>query len=438
MQRLIHSLLLFIYSMSVHAQVPLGKLGERHKLDYKIQTTVLISSQVLKNLLNNNLLPIKTVEEQSIKSLSKQNAEDFSSYLIQNPGIIEQDTLKASTHAEIVFVQRTLLDSVIEHPNNFFTDFKLTSRKIARLHGITAVSVWFLSEFVQIISIPATAVLGVPEIGVMIVASPLNFINMGITIKAIDFSNQIKLQQAYGGFSKKKKAQRVQRKVYQAYKIKNENTLLHMLEPRNDTSYFISIDRNNIFTEIFSLLGLNPHKINYNNLKRFSRDKHNHDTLMSILKQNHISKEMRSLYACIYMSKRDPAMFEQFAQIHFKSISKQALNSQISRVRDDLKKWVFTLCELREIKDLEWVLRQVPSQVKVHEVMYLFDHIILKYWSENMNKQNYKAFRKMIKGFKKSSYQLLQQSDAYFNSDHIDLLLLNCDLFYTPKLTLNQ
>ena len=87
---------------------------------------------------------------------------------------------------------------------------------------------------------------------------------------------------------------------------------------------------------------------------------------------------------------------------------------------------------------MEWALRQVPSQVKVHDVLYLFDHIILKYWSENMNKQNFKAFRKMIKGFKKSSYQLLQQSDVYFNSEHIDLLLLNCDLFYTPKLTLNQ
>jgi hypothetical protein len=63
--------------------------------------------------------------------------------------------------------------------------------------------------------------------------------------------------------------------------------------------------------------------------------------------------------------------------------------------------------------------------------MDLFDAIILKYWALHMNKQNFKAFRKMIKGFKKTNYQLLNQSDEYFTAAHTDVLLLNCGLFYS-------
>ena len=424
-------LLLFLYTCSIYAQLPTSVVTERHKLDYQIQTSLLVSNQILQDLIASSILPKQVATEQVRHTHTAQKAEDFTAYLLQDMHKLKRDTFIFFSKEDKRFLERTKADSAVQIRENFFSDFRYTSRKIARLHGVTAVTVWFLSEFVQIISIPVTAAFGVPEVGVMLVASPLNFINMAITIKAIDISNQINLKQAYGGSKNKRASKRIRRKVYHAYKIKNENTLLHFLESKNDTNYFISINRNNIFTEMYSLFRLNQHKLYYRNVKRFCQKQENNDSLLAILNQTGISKEMRSLYTAVYLHQTQAALYAQFANLFHQSVVKIASTNQQLKLRTDLKNWVYTVCEIKNLKELEWALRQLPPQVKVHEVMELFDGIILKYWALHMNKQNFKAFRKMIKGFKKTNYQFLQQSDEYFTASHVDVMLLNCGLFYS-------
>ena len=431
MNKLVATLLLFFFACPLYAQLPTAIVVERHKLDYQIQTTQLVSNQILQALITSKILPKQIFNEQMSYAQATQKAEDFTAHLLQDNSNLKRDTFILVSNEDKRFLERTKADSANQISDNFFADFKHTSRKIARLHGVTAVSVWFLSEFVQIVSIPVTAAFGVPEIGVMIVASPLNFINMAITIKAIDISNQINLKHAYGGAKNKRASKRIKRNLYKEYKIKNENTLLHFLELKNDTNYFISVNRNNIFTEIYSLLRLNQHKLYYSNVKRFCHKQDNGDSLLAILDQTGISKEMRSLYAAVYLHQTRPELFNQFAANYHQSMVKIASKNQQLMLRTDLKNWVYTVCEIRNLKELEWALRQVPPHVKVHEVMDLFDTIILKYWALHMNKQNFKAFRKMIKGFKKSNHQLLNQSDEYFTAAHTDVLLLNCGLFYS-------
>jgi hypothetical protein len=431
MNKLSATLILFFFTWSLYAQLPTSMLIERHKLDYQIQTTLLVSNQILQELVTSNILPKQNSTEQVSDIHNAQKAEDFTAYLIQDMSKLKRDTFILLSKEDKGFLERTKADSANPIRDNFLADFKHNSRKIARLHGVTAVSVWFLSEFVQIISIPVTAAIGAPEIGLMLVASPLNFINMAITIKAIDISNQINLKHAYGGAKNKRASNKIKRNLYRDYKIKNENTLLHFLELKNDTNYFISVNRNNIFTEIFSFLRLNQHKLYYTNLKRFSRKQVNGDTLLAILDQKGISREMRSLYAAIYLHQTHPELFNQFTALYHQSMVKIASKNKQLMLRTDVKNWVFTVCEIRNIKELDWALRQMPPDVKVHEVMDLFDAIILKYWALHMNKQNFKAFRKMIKGFKKTNYQLLNQSDEYFTAAHTDVLLLNCGLFYS-------
>lgn len=430
MNKLVTTVALF-FTCPLFAQIPTDILVERHKLDYQIQTTLLVSNQILHELITSKILPKQIYNEQVSLAQTNEKAEDFTAHILQDNSSLKRDTFIFLSKEDKRFLERTKADSANQMRDNFFADFKHTSRKIARLHGVAAVSVWFLSEFVQIVSIPATAAIGAPEIGVMIVASPLNFINMAITIKAIDISNQINLKHAYGGSKNKRASKRIKRNLFIEYKIKNENTLLHFVETKNDTNYFISVNRNNIFTEIYSLLRLNQHKLYYRNVRRFCQKQDNGDSLIAILDQTGISKEMRSLYTAVYLHQTRPELFNQFAAMYHQSMVKIAAQNQQLMLRIELKNWVYTVCEIRNLKELEWVLRQMPPHVKVHEVMELFDAIILKYWALHMNKQNFKAFRKMVKGFKKTHYQLLNQSDEYFTAAHMDALLLNCGLFYS-------
>ncbi|MCG9879779.1 MAG: hypothetical protein MH472_04205 [Bacteroidia bacterium] len=116
---------------------------------------------------------------------------------------------------------------------------------------------------------------------------------------------------------------------------------------------------------------------------------------------------------------------------HYKSFHYQAVNTSELGLREDIKSWVYRMCEIKNLDQLGTVLRDIPPHIKVHNVLELFDSIILKYWAENMNAQGFASFRKMVKGFKKSSYQLLKQSDQYFTQEHADIILLNSGLYYS-------
>lgn len=430
MTRLLNSLILLLCSISMWAQTPVGKLSDRHYLDYKIQSSLLFSNAVLSEKIKLKILPNSICTDSLKTDYVLASAEEFTVDLTKDGLYFLADTLYVLTSPIQNFRERSFLDSVDGIHPNFFTEFKYTSRKIARLHGVAAVSVWFLSEFVQIVSIPITAALGIPEVGVMIVASPLNFINMAITIKIINIKHQVSLKRAYGGHATKRAAIKAKRKIENLYKIKNENTIIHYLDTKNDTNYYVSLNRNNLFTEAFSLFRLNQHKVYYRNIKRFCKRELSCDTLNKILKSKHISKQMRSVYALEYLHKNNPELFHKFSGLHYKSFHQHAGDKREIGLRDDVKRWVYQLCEIKNLSELESILRQIPPQIKVYETLDLFDSIILKYWAENMNKQGFSSFRKMVKGFMKSNYQLLQVSDEYFGQKHVDIILLNSGLYY--------
>jgi len=433
MLKLTHLLLLFFSFFTSWGQVSMAVLSDRHYLDYKIQSTLIISSEVLREHIKAGILPASQCNIEPKQFSLSPSAEEISLDLSKDVLYVTNDTLYVLSGAVQHFRDRSFLDSVQTIHPNFFTEFKYTSRKIARLHGVAAVSVWFLSEFVQIVSIPVTAALGVPELGVLIVASPLNFINMAITIKVINIAHQVNLKRAYGGHSNKRKALDLKRQIARKYAYKNENTILHQIAQKADNDYYVSINRNNLFTEAFSLFRLNQHKVYYRNMKRFCAKELPCDTLSTILACNSISKQMRTVYALEYLHKNNPEKFQVFANLHHKSFHQHVSANSTLGLREDVKKWVFNLCEIKDLAQLENILRQLPPQIKVHEVLDLFDGIILKYWAENMNKQKFKSFRKMVNGFEKSNYQLLQLGDEYFSPMHVDIILINCGLFTTMK-----
>ncbi|MCG9879778.1 MAG: hypothetical protein MH472_04200 [Bacteroidia bacterium] len=312
MLRLIYSLILFFASFNLWAQVSISKLSDRHYLDYKIQTTILVSSEVLKENVKHQILPDALCNSKKPSNVTTVSAEQLSLDLTKDVLYLVNDTLYVIRDVIQNFRLRSYLDSVQPVKINFLNDFKYTSRKIARLHGVAAVTVWFLSEFVQIVSIPITAALGIPEVGVLIVASPLNFINMAITIKAINVSHQLSLKKAYGGFVKKRQAIKNRKKIERKYVSKNENTILHQLATSQDTAFYVSLNRNNLFTEIFSLFRLNQNKVYFRNIKRFVKKNNVCDTVLNILQNKYISKQMRSVYAIDYLHKIIKLVFKNW------------------------------------------------------------------------------------------------------------------------------
>lgn len=427
--RLLIILMLFAVTW-LNAQVPVGVFTERLYLDYKIQTTLLVSNEVLHHKIENGIIKkAQGVNKLKIHSDSNYTSEDVANEaLLQS--LINNSQVIAIVGSNQVYKFYTIaqLDSAYKHNPNAYQAFKETMVKVGRLHGLTAATVWFVSEFTQIIAVPVSAFLGAPHVGIMLVASPLSFINLAIALNVMNISHNIKLKNAYGGYKNKRLAERVQRKVKRTFGIRNENSILHQYAMHNDTQVYFGINRNNLFIDIGSFLKLNQHKAYFRNIKRFCKSNINNDTLNAILNNKQISKQMRCIFAIDYLYNFYPTLHQQLTHKFYKSVVAKPLHERQVYSNAHVKQWIYSLCTIKNLADAEPILRQFPSGLKVYEALELLDNIIIKHWAENMRKQDFKAFRRMVTGMRKTNYILLKQSDEIFTQQHVDVLLLNCNL----------
>ncbi len=429
MRQLLGLLVLFVTTLQ--AQVPADVITQRLYLDYKIQTTLMVSNAVLKQKIHQGILPKATYTQ---KNTIPQEA-DFSSEAVADELLLQ--SLITGNHVVAVvgsnhiykFYTVAQIDSMLRINPTAYNEFKQSMIKVARLYGLTAASVWFISEFTQIIAVPVSAFLGAPHVGLMIVASPLSFINLAITLNIINISHNVQLKNAYGGHKKKRVAAGIQRKTNKAFGIRNENSILHHQALVNDSQVFFGINRNNLFIDIASFLKINQHKAYFRNIKLFCKKHKNTDTLQNILNNRDISKQMRCIFAINYLHTYYPNLYNNLSNTFYKSVIKLPAKDCSMLKNAIIKQWVYALCEVKNLHALEPILRKMPPNLKVYEVLELFDNIIIKYWAENMQQQDFKVFRKFVKGFKKTTYQLLQQSDELFTQQHADVLLVNCKLF---------
>jgi hypothetical protein len=100
-------LLLFLYTCSIYAQLPTSVVTERHKLDYQIQTSLLVSNQILQDLIASSILPKQVATEQVRHTHTAQKAEDFTAYLLQDMHKLKRDTFIFFSKEDKRFLERT-------------------------------------------------------------------------------------------------------------------------------------------------------------------------------------------------------------------------------------------------------------------------------------------------------------------------------------------
>jgi hypothetical protein len=422
--------LLILFVTTLQAQVPVDVFTQRLSLDYIIQTNLLVSNAVLKQNIHHGIIPktpvapkITTIQEADLSS------EDVAhEVLLQS--LITNNYVIAVAGSNYIYKFYTIaqIDSILKTRPTAYRKFKQSMIKVPRMHGLTAASVWFISEIAQIIAMPVSSFFAAPHVGLMIMASPLSFINLAITLNVINISHNVQLKNAYGGYKKKRVAARIQKQTNKAFGIRNENSILHHQALVNDSQVFFCINRNNFFVDVAGFLKVNQHKAYFRNVKLFCEKYKNCDTLNNILNNRNISKQMRCIFAINYLHTYYPNIYNDFINTFYKSVIKQP-SKDCSIIKDAMvKQWIYRLCEVKNLNALEPILYQMPPNIKVYEVLELFDNIIIKYWAENMRQQDFYVFRKFVKGFKKTTYQLLHQSDEPFTQQHADVLLVNCKL----------
>ncbi|MFN4083392.1 MAG: hypothetical protein ACK4K9_07135 [Bacteroidia bacterium] len=410
------------------AQIPIKNLSDKLYLDYKIQTTLLLSQYTLHQKIKAQIL----AKSENIKTINPDSAwyraEEIAIEVLQNILINNNAFTNSETTIIKDFISISCTDSFEIEKDNFFKDFGNTFTKIARLHGVAVAVVWFASEFAQIISIPVTAALGVPQYGAMLAASPLSFINLIVSIKAVSIQNQIRLNKAYEKRKNKQQAKKIIKNANKTFGIKNENSILHKVGSKSDSTTFISINKNNFMIDVGSFWRLNQHKAYFRNVKLFAKNQIKNDSVLLILNNKKLSKQMRVLFAIDYLCYYNPLDFDLLKRKVYKSVI--VLPNDISNciIENNTKAWVYKLCEIENFNLLEDVLKQCPEGLKVYDVFELFDNIVLKYWAKNMKNPGFKKFRNVVKGINKTYYQSLQKSDNLFSIQLIEALIKNCKL----------
>lgn len=422
-----------INSYSQHA---LPKITNRLELDLKIQTTLILSSEILNGKVGQKLIAKNIDTTQFNDSVFFEDSFFYSACqiaksVIDSLIINKQDSMNADSAHIRLFYALSFIDSIELHKKNFLREFFHEFKVLARLHGVSVAVVWFASEIIEISLIGVLAATGLGHFAALAPVVPVAFVNSGIAIHLKSVHHHRKLRKGYGSRTIKKQAGRIVKDTKKSYNVRNSKSYVYSFDSQNqsDSLCFVAINNNNMFVSIGSFLGLNHKKMYHRNLKKFIRRNGFKDSnTKQILNNKKINKNERTVLCLQYLNQTNLEAFNKVENKFTKSFSTHAIPTIDSSIFMTAKRWTYNAIVQDSISHLAKIFREIPNQMKVEEVLSLLESVIVPYWSEHMGKVGFKKFRKLVKGIAKTRYATLQQSDFYWNKEFSDLLIKNCEI----------
>jgi hypothetical protein len=422
--------LLVVLCASTHvfsqSSKPIGnkELSNKIILDYKIQTSHLISKNVIREKISLDVLTI--VAELDTTSTDTASffytSEEIALHVFQK--MIKQEPLTNQMQFDS-FALISFLEEYKLRNGNLLKDFFLTFKKLARIHGVTVAVVWFSTELAQIITIGYLTSIGFPEVAVMAPFVPLSFFNTGLAVYIKSIRHKNRLKKGYGSSQKKKKGQQAIRKTNRKFMIKNKNSIIHSLILEKDSVVLATVHKNNLIISVGSVFSLNKRKLYYKNVRRFAKKnlpESEYNQIKSGIKD--FDKEVKTIFWLENL--KNNQINRSKLQQNFKKSVKTFHISDYPICSLQTKEWVFKALELKSFSEFSKLIKDIPENLIIEEVLDYLENIIIPYWSENLGKVGFKKFRIIVKGVAQTRYDTLNRSQFEWNKEISKLLLTNC------------
>lgn len=406
------------------------------KMDYKIQTRLILSSdQLFHKLQEDIILFAEEIPQETIRLCDTENgiylAEEIANRAFQNFIIDNQEEYFPESSLEECFAEIAFMDSFELHHGGFFYHFKQNFRYIARIHGVSIAIVWGATELAQISTIFVLTSIGLPEVAALAPVFPLTWFNTAVAIQLKSIRHHRNMRRGYRSGKSKRTAAKVERNVRREYQIKNIHSIVHVFEEEHqkDSLLAVTLNRNNFLISMGSFFGLNGKKAYFRNIKKVIRKaKVKDEYIKQIYKSKEISRQMRSLLCLLYLRENEPGVFEK-ARLKFdNSFHKIPAKAAGKRIDSEAKEWVYKALEVTSLDEIPAILRATPHNLQVGVVMDLMNNIILPHWADYLDKTGYGNFRRMVKGINHTYYYSLQFSAQYWDDEWSERLVESTEL----------
>lgn len=300
---------------------------------------------------------------------------------------------------------------------NFIHRTGATFRSLARLHGVSVAVVWFSTELAQIAAIGLLTQAGLGEYALLAPVVPLSFVNTGLAIHIKSMRHRKKMRKGYGSRAAKRKAQKTYKQLLSSMQIRNHQSIIHFLDnPKPDSSLILSVNKQHFFSEIASALRLQKRKATRKNLVRFTKhtDPKNQEALLAIIRNKNAGKELRIIDYATKLKQSDSASFALFKDRFSGSLSVQA-SPPASMLSEEEQVWLGDLLWIEDMDSLPGIMKRTPQTLEIQRVYDLLMHIVLPTWADRNFKPGYRELRKSIKAINNSRYKSLGQGSRQWS-----------------------
>lgn len=324
------------------------------------------------------------------------------------------------------FMQASLFDEIeVSHPN-FLQHVALEFKELARMHGVSVATVWFVTEFTQITAITVLTAYGLGQYALLAPFIPISFINTGIALQLKSIKHHRKMRKGYGGRAIKRSAQEMEKAITKDLKQNYRNTaLVSFPHEHPDSLRLLALQDPTWFSLMFRGGRLNPSRMYFRKARRyFSKTTDEDNEVRDIFRDKALQKSTRTLFAIQRLHSVDSVAFENFYQQFPQTFTTvEAAPYRAAAAPAEAKAWVYEMLRKTYPEQLREGLRAVPEGLSVRVVLDLLEENIYPTWAREMKKSDFRMFRRMVKGTRAFRYESLLVQNHPWTYLHAQRLL---------------
>lgn len=324
------------------------------------------------------------------------------------------------------FLSASLYDEIkVNHPN-VVQHIALEFKELARMHGVSVATVWFVTEFTQITAITVLTAYGLGQYALLAPFIPISFINTGIAIQLKSVKHNRRMRKGYGGREIKRTAEALEKEITKDLKQNYRNTVLVSFPHAHpDSLRLLAVQDPTWFSLTFRGGRLNPSRMYFRKARRYFRKTtdESHE-VRDIFRDKELKKHTRTLFAIQRLHTEDSLAFEAFYAQFSQTFTTVGASDYYAAVGStEAKAWVYEMLRKTYPEQLREGLRAVPSGLSVRVVLDLLESYIYPTWAREMKKSDFRMFRRMVKGTRAFRYESLLVQNHPWTHLHAQRLL---------------
>ncbi len=410
----------------------------RLETDYAIQTLLFESRTVVLELeragvipaVSRNLREVPTQPEPE-DCLERYLAESVAKAWIDSTLMNHYGDAWVGQPCRAEFLASSLYDEVEMAHHGFLREILLEFRELARMHGISVASVWFISEFTQIAAITVLTASGLGELALLAPVIPLSFVNTGIAIQVKALRHASRVRKGYGGRAQKRLARSTEKALAQRYHLNYRSVLLTGFGTNVlDTVELAAIQDPSLMSRIVRGGRRHSERMYYAKLKWFLNDVGAGEcTCAKLFDLKEHSRRLSTLMALRCLHDHEPEVFAAFSARFPDVLLEVPGDAWLTSAADRrAKEWVYYLLTRQYPEELRDGLARIPNTLTVREVNDLLERLVYPYWARTMKKADFMVFRRMVKGTRNFVYATLSEQNRNWNFGYTQRLLTQCRL----------